>query len=79
MSRPQKKDAANEIIEKSIELLGSTPDEISDRNVEWMMNKGYLLNNQRINKFVRDGKPEPTRENAGIFTTLKRLILQQTN
>ena len=45
MGQKEKKRVADEVIEKSIELYGLTPDEISDKNEEWMMNKGYKKGN----------------------------------
>ena len=41
MSQKEKKRVADEVIEKSIELYGLSPDEISDKNEEWMINQGY--------------------------------------
>ena len=41
LSQTAKKRIADEVIEKSIELYGLTPDEISDQNEEWMMKQGY--------------------------------------
>ena len=37
----KKKDSAEDIIQKSVEMFGLTPTEISDRNEEWMRKNGY--------------------------------------
>lgn len=41
LNQTEKKRVADEVIEKSIELYGLTPDEMSDKNEEWMKKRGY--------------------------------------
>jgi len=48
----KKKKSTDIIIEKSVELFGFTPDEMSDDNQNWMIENGYI--NKRSKKHWRD-------------------------
>ena len=48
LSVEKKKKSTDIIIEKSVELFGFTPDEMSDDNQNWMIENGYL--NKRSKK-----------------------------
>jgi len=41
------KSLSDRVIEKSVELFGFTPDEKSDKNLEWMRQNGYLVKHKR--------------------------------
>jgi len=41
------KSFTDRVIEKSVELFGFTPDEKSDKNLEWMRQNGYLVKHKR--------------------------------
>jgi hypothetical protein len=42
------KSFSDRVIEKSVELFGFTPDEKSDKNLEWMREHGYLVKQNRV-------------------------------
>ena len=42
------KSCSDRVIEKSVELFGFTPDEKSDKNMEWMRQNGYLVKHKRV-------------------------------
>jgi hypothetical protein len=65
----EKKNSADEIIEKSIELFGLTPEEISDNNVEWMRKKGYKKNQSDSYDGARRSKSRP--KNSRLNNILK--------
>jgi hypothetical protein len=50
----RKKHSSDRIIEKSVELFGYTPDEKSDKNLEWMREHGYLKK-QKKERHQRSG------------------------
>lgn len=56
-SEKDKKKLTDLIIERSVELYGLTPDEISDENLKWMRDNGYInRENQRYLRGIR-GRP----------------------
>jgi len=42
------KSFSDRVIEKSVELFGFTPDEKSDKNLEWMRQNRYLVKHKRM-------------------------------
>ena len=42
------KSFSERVIEKSVELFGFTPDEKSDKNMEWMGEHGYFTKHKRV-------------------------------
>jgi hypothetical protein len=42
ISENEKKNSTDQIIKRSKELYGYTPEEKSDENMEWMLQHGYL-------------------------------------
>ena len=42
------KSLSDRVIEKSVELFGFTPDEKSDKNLEWMHENGYFAKYKRV-------------------------------
>ena len=55
----EKKSITAFVIERSVELLGCTPDEKSDENLKWMRENGYRI--QRVHKRGRRrSKPSKT-------------------
>jgi hypothetical protein len=66
MSQAEKKGekSADDIIKRSIELFGKTPEEISDNNEEWMRKKGYKKpHNDEIEPRSYIQNPRPSRIN----------------
>ena len=75
MSKDKKKDSADEIIKKSIELFGLTPKEISDSNVEWMRKKG--LKSQSGDYEPQTPKTtKPVSKYSKLSNIMKRLGIQ---
>jgi hypothetical protein len=77
MSHESKKGLADEVIQRSIELFGLTPDEISRNNVEWMRKNGYKKpvpedKIRIINEFKEVQKP------SKVHNLLRRLGLHKT-
>lgn len=50
----EEKSFSDRVIEKSVELFGFTPDEKSDKNLEWMRQNGYLVKHKRV-RHLRSG------------------------
>jgi len=46
--KEKEKSFSDRVIEKSVELFGYTPDEKSDKNLEWMREHGYLVKQNRV-------------------------------
>jgi len=42
ISEKEKKSSTDQVIKRSKELYGYTPEEKSDENMEWMLENGYL-------------------------------------
>lgn len=42
ISENEKKNSTDNVIKRSKELYGYTPEEKSDQNMEWMLQNGYL-------------------------------------
>ena len=42
ISENEKKNSTDQVIKRSKELYGYTPEEKSDENMEWMLENGYL-------------------------------------
>ena len=59
-SEKDKKKLTDLIIEKSVELYGLTPDEISDENLKWMRENGYL--NRETQRFLRGTRGRPSKK-----------------
>jgi hypothetical protein len=50
------------VIEKSVELYGFTPDEMSDENQNWMLENGYLnIRLQKRRSGIRGRRPKEER------------------
>ena len=67
----KKKDSAADIIQKSVEMFGLTPTEISDRNEEWMRKNGY-----KKKELYEDGPRTSTRnipKKSKLYDLHKRL------
>ena len=75
MSKDKKKDSADEIIKKSIELFGLTPKEISDSNVEWMRKKG-LKSQSDAYESQTPKTSKPVSKYSKLSNILKRLGIQ---
>ena len=77
MTEDTKKDSADEIIKRSIELFGLTPKEISDKNVEWMQKKGLKSRSGDIKpQITKHSKPVP--KYSWLSNIIKRLGMQQS-
>ena len=66
-----KKNKAEEINKRAIELFGMTPDEISTQNEEWMIKKGYKKSSLNGSMYKSDTPKKKTRLNE----ILRRLRL----
>ena len=75
MSQDKKKDSADEIIKRSIELFGLTPREISDSNVEWMRKKG-LKSQYGGYELQTPKKSIPVSKYSKLSKIMKRLGIQ---
>jgi hypothetical protein len=69
MTQAEKKRVADEVIEKSVELFGLTPDELSDKNEEWMIGQGYKKGSLQTSTYD-DSKP------ILKYTLLEKLLRQ---
>jgi hypothetical protein len=67
----EKKNSVDEVIERSIRLFGLTPEEISDRNVEWMQEKGYKRT--PYNSYEHVLKSKTSSKNSRLENILKLL------
>jgi hypothetical protein len=47
LGEEKRKKNSDLVIDRSVELLGYTPDEKSDRNLEWMLENGYSIRHRR--------------------------------
>ena len=58
----EKKSFTDKVIEKSVELYGFTPDEMSDENQNWMLENGYLSRrSQKRRRGIRGRRPKSER------------------
>ena len=58
----EKRSNADIVIEKSVELYGFTPDEMSDENQNWMLENGYLISRrQKRRSGIRGRRPKAER------------------
>ena len=58
----EKKSFTDIVIEKSVELYGFTPDEMSDENQNWMLENGYLSRrSQKRRRGIRGRRPKSER------------------
>ena len=58
----EKRSKADIVNEKSVELYGLTPDEISDENQNWMLKNGYLSRrSQKRRPGIRGRRPKSER------------------
>jgi len=75
MSQDKKKDSADDIIKRSIELFGLTPKEISDSNVEWMRKKG-LKSKYGGYEIQTPKTSKPVPQYSKLSNIMKRLGIQ---
>lgn len=76
LSKENKKSNADLITERSIELFGLTPEEISDQNEIWMRKKGYKNDNE-ISRGLQS-RPRPSSDHVSrLDTFLKRFRIQK--
>ena len=47
LGEEKRKKSPDLVIDRSVELFGYTPDEKSDRNLEWMLENGYSIRHRR--------------------------------
>ena len=76
LSKNNKKSSADRIIERSIELFGLTPEEISDQNEIWMRNKGYKNNKESSHEF-QTRRTHSSAQVSRLDTFLKRFRIQK--
>jgi hypothetical protein len=58
----EKKSYTDIVIEKSVELYGLTPDEMTDENQNWMLKNGYLRKrSQKRRRGIRGRRPKSER------------------
>ena len=65
-----KKDSADDVIKRSIEIFGLSPQEISDSNVEWMRRNGYTMpytSNVQVKPIPIDSKLKNFLRRLGII------------
>jgi hypothetical protein len=76
MSEEEKKSNADLIIERSIELFGLTPEEISDQNEIWMRKKGYKNQREDEKSYQQKRELESNRVSR-LDNLLKRFRVQK--
>jgi hypothetical protein len=79
MSQDKKKDSADKIIKRSIELFGLTPEEISDRNVEWMRKKGYKKAQSYGHESLTSQLSKPVHKKSRLSNIIKRLGIKRSD
>jgi hypothetical protein len=58
----KKKSLTDMVIEKSLKLYGLTPNEMSDKNQNWMIDNGYLSKRpQKRRRGIRGRRPKSER------------------
>jgi hypothetical protein len=76
LSKDNKKSNADLITERSLELFGLTPEEISDQNEIWMRKKGYKNKKENIQGY--QSRPRPSSDQVSrLDTLLKRFRIQK--
>ena len=60
ISEKGKKNSTDQVIKRSKELYGYTPEEKSDENMEWMLQNGYLQK-KRHRRGTRGRRSKPKR------------------
>jgi hypothetical protein len=76
LSKDNKKSNADLITERSLELFGLTPEEISDQNEIWMRKKGYKNKKEKIQDY--QSRPRPSSDQVSrLDTLLKRFRIQK--
>lgn len=76
LSKDNKKSNADLITERSLELFGLTPEEISDQNEIWMRKKGYINNSDSSQDFQSRRKTSSDKASR-LETLLKRFRVQK--
>jgi hypothetical protein len=71
----EERESAEDIVKRSIELFGLTPEEMSARNEEWMRKKGYK---QDIPDYRKPSSPRvpPASKKTSLNTLLERLRMR---
>ena len=79
MSQENKKETTDQIIERSIELFGLTPEEISDRNVKWMRKKGFKKPQSDDHEPRTSQLSEPGKKFSRLSNIIKRLGIKRSD